>query len=158
MEQYLNIYEIILTIGLAIFILLFFLGITIKLFNIFIAVMAYPTYVALYSFEFLLYNKSKDLNERKFLKLNIPKGTPKGFKMNVIAMFITSLVIVILMIFAQSIIILQLIVIPYQVSTTIFVCLFLIYLISYFVENENKTAYDKINSLTIPSLWKKIIE
>ena len=158
MEQYLNIYETILSIGLAIFILLFFLGIIIKLFSIYMAVMAYPIYIALYSFELLRSYRSKDLNERKFLRLNIPKGTPQGFWMNLIAMFVTSSLIIIAIIFAQSIITLQPTVIPYEVSTIIFVCLLIIYSISYFVENDTKTAYDKINSLTIPSLWKKIIK
>jgi magnesium-transporting ATPase (P-type) len=157
MEQYIDIFEPILTIVLALFISLFFLGILIKLFSIYMIIMAYPTFLALYSFELLLNYKEKDLNKRKFFRLNIPKGTSKRFWMNFIAMFNTSLLIGIAFIFIQSIINFKFVNIPYQVSITILSCLFIIYFISFFVEVDNKTAYDKINSLTIPSLLKKTI-
>ena len=158
MEQYINFFEPILSIGLALFISLFFLGIIIKLFSIYVTIMSYPTFLALYSFELFLNYKEKDLNKRKFFRLNIPKGTPKGFWMSFIAMFNTSLLVGVILIFIQSIINLKFINIPYQVSITILGCLLIIYAISYFVEVDTKTAYDKINSLTIPSLLKETIK
>lgn len=159
MQQYIIILEPILSIVLAIFICLFLLGLVIKIISIFITIMAYPTYLALYSFELLLQYKEKHLSERKFFRLNIPKGTQKGLWMNLLAMLNTTLLIGIFLIFIQSIINFKFVSISYELSFTVIGCLFLIYLISYNVEEvDTKTAYDKINSLTIPSLWKKIIK
>lgn len=48
--------------------------------------------------------------------------------------------------------------ISYPVSITILIGLLLIYLISFFTENDSRTAYEKIEALSIPSLWKKVIQ
>ncbi len=48
--------------------------------------------------------------------------------------------------------------VSYQISLLIFIFIGIIYVISYFTKIDDKTAYDKIESLSIPSLWKQLMK
>ncbi|PHO10962.1 hypothetical protein CPG37_00505 [Malaciobacter canalis] len=169
MEQNIDVYAYFLNISVVALVTLFFVGIYIKLSSIFMAIMAYPTYIALYAFELALQYKKKDLETKKFFRLNIPSENPKKYWMNFIAMLVTtfSMTIAIQIITIVQIPQLQISffkkifdgsLIPYPISITILIGLLLIYLISFSTENDNRAAYDKIESLSIPSLWKTIIK
>jgi|GEM_PF-6215842 hypothetical protein len=66
MEHNIDLYGYFLNISVVTFVTLFFIGAYIKVSSMFIAIMAYPTYIALYAFEFFLQFKSQDLNKKIF--------------------------------------------------------------------------------------------
>ena len=61
----------VLMVAVAFFILI---GLVLKVYSILLALLAFPTYLGLYSFEFFISRKSQGKNN--FLSLNIPNKNP----------------------------------------------------------------------------------
>ncbi len=169
MEHEIDIYGYMLNISVVFFVMLFFIVFLMKLNSIIMAILAYPTYIALLTFEHFSRYNSQDLEKRKFFRLNIPKNNPKKYWMNLIASITTFLSINIAI---KIILIIQIpdlqinffknifngTLVSYPLSITIILLILIIYSISYFIEIDTRTAYDKIEDLNIPSLWKNIIK
>ncbi len=147
--------------------LLCFIGLNIKLSQIVVAVLAYPVYLALFALE----SSFKRPVARNFIMLNIPESNPKRFFMNFCAcmvliglspnvfQFYLALSMseveqaktIIDLIFGNS---------NYQFWCNLFSVffVFLIYLISYKTKIDERDAWEKIESLTVPSLWKGVFK
>lgn len=149
------------------FILLFMYGIGLKILSIISAILAYPTYVALFTFEFFSYRK-KDILIKKLFRLNIPKTNPKRTIMNISASVAT------LMAMATALKLFNTIMNPelqisfiqqmgngslirHNIAIVLVISILIIYFVSFFTENDERTAYDKIESLSMPTLWKKVL-
>jgi energy-coupling factor transporter transmembrane protein EcfT len=154
---------------IVIFLIFFFYGIGLKLVSMLITVVSYPTYIAVYAFEYCLNYKTKNLTERKIFRLNIPKSNPKKVWMDSLASIVTVLStdIAIKMTDAIENIEFQIdfitkmmngTLISYYISLPILVCMIIIYVISYSSDIDERTAYKKLESLSIPALLLKQIK
>ncbi|WP_063651348.1 hypothetical protein [Aliivibrio fischeri] len=155
------------------FALFLFMGVAFKLGMIFSAIGAYPVYLALFAVEYVLL-PSKKSSGKHLLKLNIPKKVmPRNF-MNVAATFVTIFMIPnfiklyeilngirnneisaangfinYLMGFESN----QLL----SNGLAIFLIL-IVYIISYFTTFDERSAVEKIETLSVPSLWSGIFK
>lgn len=155
--------------------LIFFaiIGISYKFYTILVSILSYPIYISLFQIEDMLLKK-KDLKNKKFFRVHIPKNIHKRIWMNSLASIIT---IILFVISLKYIIYFEIIVnkviqragdintfiIKEFIVDSILVYIILgiiaiIYILSWFEEVEEKTGMEKILDLNIPSLWKSIIK
>ncbi|VAW46856.1 hypothetical protein MNBD_GAMMA03-886 [hydrothermal vent metagenome] len=155
-----------LMIAVAFFILI---GLVLKVYSILLALLAFPTYLGLYSFEFFTSKKCQGKNN--FLSLNIPNKNPFKTIMNVAA----SSVSVSLLLLATNVLDVintsefhtlekQVIFLKFAFEEVIsspaplitaFLGLIVIYVVSYYcAEKDEHGSWTKIENLSIPSLWK----
>lgn len=145
------------------------IGLVLKVYSILLALLAFPTYLGLYSLEFFISKKSQSKN--CFLSLNIPNKNPFKTIMNVSAssvsvslFFLATNVVdvvntlkfhspekqVIFLKFAFE----EIISSPVPLITA-FLGLIVIYVVSYYyAEKDENGSWTKIENLSIPSLWK----
>lgn len=169
MDTHVSVYGYLTNIPILLLILLFGVGLYVKAASVVIKLLSYPTYLALYSLEFFV-AKKYSLEKRHFFRLNIPPESTKRFYMDIVASFVTVFTAMTVGIqlyiliaipetakhFFQSIFNGTLIPIP--LAITILIAIFIIYAISWFTEIDQKKTYDKIQSLTIPSLFTKALK
>ena len=156
-----------------IFALCLFFGVMFKASMVFTAIFAYPVYLAIFTFEMFVYTKSKG-DERKFFKLNIPKENPKRFFMNSAASlvvlfmlpnFLTLYSIVVYGTYNQVEAADKLVglmlgsdAIQLWFNGLAGVFILVIFCISYFTELDQNEPLEKIEQLSIPSLWKGVLK
>ena len=73
-----------------------FIGISYKFYTILVSILSYPTYIALFQIEDMLLKK-KDLRNKKFFRVHIPKNIRKKIWMNSFASMVTIIVLTILL-------------------------------------------------------------
>lgn len=150
-----------------------FIGISYKFYTILVSILSYPTYIALFQIEDM-FLKKKDLRNKKFFRVHIPKNIRKKIWMNSFASMVTIIVLTILLKYIMyfEIIINKIIQKTDDInaiiikgfivdSTLVYVILgsiAIIYLLSWFEEVQEKTGMGKILDLNIPSLWKSVIK
>ncbi len=145
-----------------------FFGVTLRVTQVVMAILAYPIYLALYYFEFI---NGKSNGSRKLLSLNIPEDNPKKFWMNFSAFMVAILIIPnfiqLYVTFslgaeaqANAMLNIALGSSSLQMWGNILLIsfLFVIYIISYFTEVDDRDPMTKIEELSIPSLWKSVLK
>lgn len=169
METSVNVYGHFTNIPILLLVLLFGVGLYVKVGSILMTLLSYPTYLALYSLE-LFTAKNYNLEKRHFFRLNIPLESTKRFWMDIIASYVTifTSITVGLQLYLLFVIpetgkyffdsIFKGTLIPAPLAITVIVAILIIYLISWFTKVDEKKAYDKIQSLTIPSLFAKALK
>ena len=169
METSVNVYGFFTNALILVLVLLFGIGLVLKAYSILIKLLSYPIYLALYSLEVCI-EKTYKLEKRYFFRLNIPLESTKRFWMDSIASFVTVLIgiavgldLYLLFVFPERVkyffdSIGKGTLISTPLAITIIVAILVIYSISWFTELDTKKAYDKIQSLTIPSLFTKILK
>lgn len=150
-------------------IVLMFFGLTHKISTVLLAVFAYPVYLAMYAFELPI--KNSDLLKRRFFSLNIPTTYKMKYLMNLCAFFVVLFILPNLLVLYTSIelapqyqakVIMKLFFSSnnFQIwsNSLAIIFIFIIYIISYKSELDTRDPYEKIESLTVPSLWKTLIK
>ncbi len=124
-----------------------------------------------------MFLKKKDLKNKKFFRVNIPKDAMKKISMNSCATLVSFVMFFIIYkyilgfkwignnlrqgIYDNNAIwndIIQVFIISPGILVFLLIFISIIYFISYFEEVEEKTGMGKIIDLSIPSLWKSIIK
>jgi len=169
MDIPINTYGLLASSPILLLILLFGVGLYVKAGSILMKLLSYPTYLALYSLE-LFMPKISDSEKRYFFRLNIPSESTKRFWMDIIASVVT--------LFTSLTVGMQLYflftfpktgkyffesfykgtLIPIPLAITVIIAILIIYIISWFSDIDTKKAYDKIQFLTIPSLFTKVLK
>lgn len=167
--NHINVTSALINAGAILVLMTAFFGITWKLSSILLAVFAYPVYLSLYAFE--LPQGSKKSENRRIFSLNIPKENPKKFFMNFSAFLVFLFMLPNVMSFVTAINLP-----PKEQASLIMAMLYgseyfrvwfnglallfigVIYAISYVTEEDKRDPWEKIESLSIPSLWKSIIK
>ena len=169
METQINAYGLLSNLPILLLVLLFGVGLYVKAGSILMKLLSYPTYLALYSLEFFI-KKTYNLEKRHFLRLNIPLESTKRFWMDIIASFVTiftsiavGMQLYILFTFPETVkyffeSFYKGTLIPIPLAVTIIIAILIIYIISWFTDVDTKKAYDKIQYLTIPSLFTKALK
>ena len=169
MDTQINIYGLLASFPILLLVLLFGVGLYVKVGSILMKLLSYPTYLALYSLE-LFMNKRYNPEKRYFFRLNIPSESTKRFWMDIIASVVTiftglAIGIQLYFLFAfpktekhffESLF--KGTLIPMPLAIFIIFAVLIIYIISWFTDVDTKKAYDKIQSLTIPSLFTKVLK
>lgn len=147
-------------------------GVMIKLSQILSAVLAYPVYLALYTFEWFVRSSRKDLG-RRFFMLNIPKANPKRYFMNMSAVSVVIFMLPNVMNLHSYLTSAYSDEVKAKILTGMFmgtggvqitfnvlaaVSIIIIYCISYFSEMDERDPMDKIETLSVPSLWSGIFK
>lgn len=164
-----NVFAYLINASIVFLVLLAVMGLMQKLSSIFMAVLAYPVYLALYTFE--IPASRKDLSQRRVLSLNLPSSNPKRTAMNFLASLVVfcslpNLITLYSLFNAeiqyQSTLLLKLFLSDnsFQLWSNSFALLFIagIYWISYKSEIDPRPAFEKIEGLSIPSLWKDALK
>ena len=140
-------------------------GIAHKVSSVLISICAYPVYLSLYYFE--IFATKMGMKGKQFFRLSIPRSNPKKFAMN----FAATLVVLGLLPNALTFYIAVFLSPEQQAmsltslifgSSTFQLChnglaigsVLVIYLISYWVEPDERHPMEKIGQLSVPSLWK----
>lgn len=169
MEYQLDMYGYMTNAPILILMMLLLVGIYVKTSSIIIKVLSYPTYLALYSSE-LFMSKKANLEKRHFFRLNLSLDSTKRFYMNIAATYVTVMTFLTVGMkinflfsnpklsksFIQSIF--QGTLIPNSLAISILVAILIIYIISWFSDIDTNKPYDKIEVLSIPSLWMKTLK
>jgi len=167
MQNEINIYELLTNISILLIVSLLIVGLYVKVIFILLKLLSYPIYLALYSLEFFI-KVPNDLKKKHFFRLNLPsQNSTKRLWMDSIASFI-----VVFITFNIGIIYSQISLpktemhfieslsqgnlIQMLFALIIPLCIFIIYIISYFTPVDLNDRSNKIQSLTIPSLLIKI--
>jgi len=143
-----------------------FMGILLKIYSIFLAIFAFPTYLGLYFIESSLPFLNK--NGENILSLNIPTKNPQKAIMNGSATFVTLSLLPFFEVvfnalrnpepqvgFVESAMLGKLF--PPIYLVMLLIGLSMIYIISYFFSEKDKNgSWTKIENLSIPSLWKTV--
>lgn len=147
-------------------IIIFFIALLYKFYVKFVAIFAFPTYLVLFSIEYIAFN-NKNLAEKKLYRLNLPKRIVKKTSMNTIASIITIINLYIIdkyILFFNTINddlinkLKKILFIDYRVVLVIIFLILIIYMMSYFEEIDERTGIEKIVDLKIPFLWKEVIK
>lgn len=167
--NHINVISALINVGAILFLVTAFLGITWKLSSILLAVFAYPVYLSLYAFE--LPQGVRKTEKRRILSLNIPKENPKKIFMNFSAFLVFLFMLPNVISFVTAIDLP-----PKEQVNFIMTMLYgseyfrvwfnglallfigVIYTISYVTEEDKRDPWEKIETLSIPSLWKSILK
>lgn len=152
-----------------IFALCLFFGVIFKTAMVFSAIFAYPVYLAIFAFEIFIHSNKRS-NDKTFFRLNIPKENPKRFFMNSSASLVVLFMLPNLftlysivrygshtqMVAADKLVNLMLgsDTIQLWCNGLAGVFILVIFTISYFTEIDTNEPLEKIEKLSIPSLWK----
>lgn len=145
------------------------LGIAHKVSSVLISICAYPVYLSLYCFE--IFATKIGMKGKQFFRLSIPKSNPKKLAMNFAATLVvlgllpnalTYYTAVFLSPEQQAISLISLI----FGNSSFQLChnglaigsVLAIYLISYWVEPDERHPMEKIDQLSVPSLWKSALK
>lgn len=145
------------------------LGVAQKITSVLLAICAYPVYLSLYYFE--AFSTKIGINGKQFFRLNIPKSNPRKYFMNFVASVVvlgllpnafTFYAAVHLPPEAQAKLIVSLMFgsSPFQIwhNGIAVMSVFVIYLISYWSEPDDRHPIEKIDQLSVPSLWKSALK
>ena len=171
-----EILELLLSFVPIFFLFFFIIALKIRFYSILVSIIAYPTYITLFLIEDM-FLKKKDLKNKKFFRVNIPKDAMKKISMNSCATLVSFVMFFIIYkyilgfkwignnlrqgIYDNNAIwndIIQVFIISPGILVFLLIFISIIYSISYFEEVEEKTGMGKIIDLSIPSLWKSIIK
>jgi hypothetical protein len=163
-----NVYSSLLSLISLTLLIGLFAGIYVKFVSVVTAILSYPTYLAMYGLEFALFRK--EFTSRHFLSLNIPKSGMRKRIMNGFASVVTGMWLIPLVISFVDSLTSQAKQITFMVSaiyghylpTMVFLipfsCIAVIYSMSWFSEVDTNSPWEKIENLSVPSLWKKLLE
>ncbi|WP_240206761.1 hypothetical protein [Vibrio sp. CyArs1] len=159
-------------VGLGLILCLAF-GVIFKVGMVASAVFAYPVYLAIFALEMFIQKNRKDA-ERKFFRLNIPAENPKRFIMNTCATIVLLFMlpnffalysILSLEVHNEVLAVDKLVKLMFGSDKFQLWCnalsglfVLVIFAISYFTEVDSREPFEKIEQLSIPSLWKSVLK
>ncbi len=167
MSQEINIYAYLASMCALAVLMGLLAGVYAKFVSVVVGTLAYPTYLSIYGMEFILAPGKK--KERKFFGFNLPKSVNARYACHFLGMIVTLLLLVPLgWEFFDSLTAqekqLQFIVsamygrlLPPVVLLVPLTCLSAMYVISWRTELDSNSPMEKIEALSVPSLWKKAI-
>ena len=145
------------------------LGVAQKITSVLLAICAYPVYLSLYYFE--AFSTKIGMKGKQFFRLNVPRSNPRKYFMNFAAAVVVLGLLPNVFTFysavhlppeeqAKSIVSLMFGSSSFQIlhNGVAIVFVFVIYLISYWSEPDDRHPMEKIDQLSVPSLWKSALK
>ncbi len=167
MSEEINIYAYLASMCAVVVLIGLLAGIYAKFVSVVIGTLAYPTYLSIYGMEFILAPGKK--KERKFFGFNLPKSGNARYACHFLGMTVTLLLLAPLgweffeSLTSQEKQIRFIVsamygrILPPVVLLVPLACLVAMYVISWHTEIDSNSPMEKIEALSVPSLWKKAI-